>query len=280
MKKGLVLEGGGMRGLFSCGVTDVMLENGITFDGMIGVSAGAAFGCNFKSRQSGRAIRYNIRFCRDKRFCSVGSLIKTGDMFGAEFCYHDIPEKYDKFDFKAFEENPMEFYLVTTNVETGRPIYRKCLKTDDKTLEWMRASASMPLVSNIVKVDGYKMLDGGISNSIPLNYFKRIGYEKNVVVLTQPKGYEKKSNKMMPVIRVKYAKYPNLIKAMKNRHKMYNDQIKYVEEEKDTLIIRPEFTLPVSRADRDPDNLMRVYDLGRRTALENLDSIKKFLNII
>lgn len=280
MKKGLVLEGGGMRGLFSCGVTDVMLENGITFDGMIGVSAGAAFGCNFKSRQSGRAIRYNIRFCRDKRFCSVGSLIKTGDMFGAEFCYHDIPEKYDKFDFKAFEENPMEFYLVTTNVETGRPIYRKCLKTDDKTLEWMRASASMPLVSNIVKVDGYKMLDGGISDSIPLNYFKRIGYEKNVVVLTQPKGYEKKSNKMMPVIRVKYAKYPNLIKAMKNRHKMYNDQIKYVEEEKDTLIIRPEFTLPVSRADRDPDNLMRVYDLGRRTALENLDSIKKFLNII
>lgn len=280
LKKGLVLEGGAMRGLFSCGVTDVLLENGVTFDGMIGVSAGAALGCNFKSRQSGRAIRYNVRFCKDKRFCSVSSLIKTGDMFGADFCYHEVPEKYDKFDFKAFEENPMEFYLVATNVETGRPVYKKCKKMDNRTLEWMRASASMPLVSNIVEVDGYKMLDGGISDSVPLKFFKHIGYEKNVVVLTQPEGYVKKPNKLLPIMRVKYAKYPNFVKTVKNRYKMYNDQIKYIENEKDTLIIRPEAPLPISRTDRDPEHLLRVYDIGREIALENLDKIKRFLNII
>ncbi len=269
-----------MRGLFSCGVIDVMLENGIIFDGMIGVSAGAALGCNFKSRQSGRAIRYNVRFCKDKRFCSVLSLIKTGDMFGADFCYHEVPKKLDKFDFEAFEENPMEFYLVATNVVTGKPVYKKCNKMDDRTLEWIRASASMPLVSNIVEVDGYKLLDGGISDSVPLKFFKHIGYEKNVVILTQPEGYVKKPNKLLPIMRVKYAKYPNFIKTVKNRYKMYNDQIKYIENAENTLIIRPDLTLPISRTDRDPENLLRVYDLGREKGLENLDKVKRFLNII
>ena len=147
MKTGLVLEGGAMRGIFTAGVCDVLMENGIDFDGCIGVSAGACFGCNFKSKQIGRAIRYNTRYCKDWRYCSVRSLIKTGDMFGAEFCYHTIPEKLDKFDAETFNNSNMEFYVVCTDVYTGKPVYHLCGEVDDKLYEWFRASASMPFVS-------------------------------------------------------------------------------------------------------------------------------------
>lgn len=147
MKCGLVLEGGAMRGLFTAGVTDVFMENGIAFDGAVGVSAGAAFGCNYKSYQPGRAIRYNTRFCRDKRYCSIRSLITTGDMFGADFCYHEIPEKLDVFDFDTYENSAMEFYVVCTDVETGKPVYHRCDTMNSRELEWLRASASMPMAA-------------------------------------------------------------------------------------------------------------------------------------
>ena len=147
MKTGLVMEGGAMRGLFTAGVIDVMMEKEIEFDGAIGVSAGAAFGCNYKSKQIGRALRYNINDCKDKRYCSMKSLITTGNLYGAEFCYHELPDKLDIFDCETFENNPMEFYLVCTDVLTGKPIYKKCEKADYDCLEWMRASASMPLAS-------------------------------------------------------------------------------------------------------------------------------------
>lgn len=158
MKYGLVMEGGAMRGLFTAGVIDVLMENAITFDGAVGVSAGAAFGCNYKSNQPRRVIRYNTRFCHDKRFCSVSSLVKTGDMFGADFCYHEIPNKLDIFDYKTFNESPMEFYVVCTDVTTGKPVYRRCRVADDNELEWIRASASMPLASRIVEIGGMKLL--------------------------------------------------------------------------------------------------------------------------
>ena len=207
-KTGLVLEGGAMRGIFTAGVTDIMMENGIDFDGVIGVSAGAAFGCNYKSKQNGRAIRYNLKFCNDKRFCSVQSLIKTGDMFGAEFCYHELPSKHDIFDTKTFEENPQEFYVVCTDVITGKPVYKRLDKAEYNDLEWIRASASMPLASRIVEIDGYKLLDGGISDSIPLAYFQKIGYEKCVVILTQPKGYIKTPSKSIYAAKLMLRKYP------------------------------------------------------------------------
>ena len=156
MKKGLVLEGGAMRGIFTVGILDCMMENNIVFDGIIGVSAGAAFGCNYKSEQKGRALRYNKRFCRDKRYCSWQSWLKTGDIFGADFCYHELPAKLDVFDIETFEKNPTEFYLVCTDIENGKPYYYKCLKGDDECFEYMRASASMPLVSNIVELNGRK----------------------------------------------------------------------------------------------------------------------------
>ena len=192
MKYGIVLEGGAMRGLFTAGVTDVLMEEGITFDGAVGVSAGAAFGCNIKSNQPGRAVRYNLRFCNDKRYCSKRSLIKTGDLFNAEFCYHTVPEKLDPFDFKAYETSKMEFYIVCTDVLTGKPVYHRSSKMDRSGLEWLRASASLPLVSRIVEADGRKLLDGGISDSIPLRFMESVGYEKNIVVLTQPRDYRKK----------------------------------------------------------------------------------------
>ena len=150
-KTGLVLEGGALRGLFSAGVMDVLMENGVEFDGIIGVSAGAAFGCNYKSRQPGRAIRYNMKFAKDWRYCSVRSLIKTGDLFGGEFDYHYLPTYLDIFDTKAFDENPMEFYAVCTDVETGKAVYKKLDKCSYECYEWIRASASMPLASKIVK---------------------------------------------------------------------------------------------------------------------------------
>ena len=201
-KTGLIMEGGAMRGMFTAGVTDILMENKITFNGAIGVSAGAAFGCNVKSGQIGRAIRYNVDYCKDKRYCSIWSLITTGDMYGADFRYRELPDKLDVFDTESFNNNPMEFYVVCTDVNTGNPIYKKLNTTEENYLEWIRASASMPLVSRIVKIGNYEMLDGGISDSVPLKYFESIGYNKNVIILTQPKSYVKQTNGLMPMIKL------------------------------------------------------------------------------
>ena len=280
MKTGLILEGGAMRGLFTAGITDVFLEKGINFDGTIGVSAGAAFGCNFKSKQLGRALRYNKKYCKDKRYCSVKSLIFTGDMFGADFCYHLLPEKLDLFDNTAYENNPMEFYVVATDIDSGKAVYKKLDKATGLGLEWIRASASMPLASRIVEIEGGKYLDGGVADSIPLKYFEEIGYNKNIVILTQPLEYVKKKNHLMPAFNFVYRKYPNLVKALEHRHIVYNETIRYIcEKEKkgEILVIRPDKSLPVNHVSHDPDVLQKVYDLGRNTALTRLDEIKEFL---
>ncbi len=280
MKKGLVLEGGAMRGLFTAGVTDVLMENNIVFDGMIGVSAGAAFGCNYKSGQIGRVLRYNTKYCRDRRYSGFRTFLKTGDMFSADFCYGIVPIKLDAFDFDAFSKNPMEFYVVCTDIETGQPVYHKYEGLSDHGFDWIRASASMPLVSQIVKIDGKKLLDGGMSDSIPLKFFRDIGYEKNVVVLTQPIEYRKEKNKMMPLVRLKYKDYPKLTEAMENRHIMYNSETDYVksEEEKGTaFVIRPKKPLPVSRVEKNPDKLRLAYRIGRKAAEERLEDLKNFL---
>ena len=172
-KIGAVLEGGAMRGLFTAGILDLMLEENCPVDGIIGVSAGAAFGCNFKSRQPGRVLRYNNRFCQDKRYCSIYSWLTTGDLFGAEFCYHTLPNQLDLFDKKTFEENPIEFYAVCTEVATAAAVYHKFEKADDDAYEWMRASASMPIVSRPVEIDGKQYLDGAVADSIPLKFFEQ-----------------------------------------------------------------------------------------------------------
>lgn len=280
MKKGLVLEGGAMRGMFSAGVMDVLMENDIEFDGAVGVSAGAVFGCNYKSKQIGRTIRYNEKYIRNPEYCSLRSLIKTGDMFGKDFCYRKIPFELDPFDNTAFMENPMEFFVVATDINSGKPLYKKIDSADEEGLEWMRASASMPLVSKIVKVSGKELLDGGIADSVPLEFFINKGYDKNLVVLTQPKGYVKKKNSLIPLIKITLRKYPKLIKAMSNRHIIYNNQTQYTEnaeKEGKAFVIRPKESLPIGRLEKNPETLRKVYNLGREQALESLDKIKEYL---
>ena len=281
MKKGLILEGGGMRGLFTAGVLDVFMKEGITLDGAVGVSAGAAFGCNYKSRQIGRALRYNLRYRNDKRYCSLSSLLRTGDLFGADFCYHELPTRLDVFDVHTYRENPMVFYAVATDLATGRPIYHRCDDADFTDLEWIRASASMPLVSRVVQIGGYELLDGGISDSIPLAFFEHKGYEKNVVILTRPEGYRKTENRAMPLLRLALSKYPNALRAMEKRHTVYNRQVRLVrrrEAEGRTFVIAPQSDLPLSRTERDGAKLYAAYRAGCRAAYECLDALRAFLS--
>ena len=269
-----------MRGLFSAGVIDVLMEHGINFDGIVGVSAGAAFGCNMKSRQAGRAIRYNTKFANDWRYCSLRSLITTGDIFGGEFCYHYLPKHLDIFDNEAFNQNPMEFFAVCTDVETGEPIYKRLMKADDECYEWIRASASMPLASKIVNINGRKVLDGGISDSIPLKFMQQQGYEKNIVVTTQPAGYVKEKNSFLPLMRLQLRRYPRFLDAVANRHEMYNAQLEYVAEQErqgKTLVLRPESALTIGHITHDADKMWETYNIGRALAEKRLEEIKEYV---
>ena len=269
-----------MRGMFTAGVIDVMLENEITFDGAIGVSAGAVFGCNYKSKQIGRAIRYNMKYCRNPRYASLWSLLLTGNFYGKKFCYETLPEKLDIFDTETYQKNPMEFYVVSTDVVTGKPVYTKCDGGGREDLEWFRASASIPIASNIVKIGDGKYLDGGIADSVPLKYFQSIGYEKNIVVLTQPEDFKKEPNSLLPIIKRVYRKYPKFVETVAKRHDVYNDNIKYIKEQESSgsvFVIRPPQALGIGAREKNPDNLKRVYDLGRKTAEENLEKMIEFL---
>ena len=279
MKKGLVLEGGAMRGLFTAGIIDVMMEAGVEPDGLIGVSAGAAFGCNYKSRQPGRAIRYNTRFAKDARYSGLKSLLTTGDYFNAQFGYHIVPYQYDLFDVAAFEQNPMEFIVVCTDVLTGQAVYHKMDRVDFDELEWLRASASMPLASKVVEVGGRKLLDGGVADSIPLAYFESIGYDRNVVILTQPEGYVKHRTKLMPLMRIGLRRYPEMIQAMDRRYLMYNRELEFVrqaEREGRCLVIRPDEKLPIGHISHDPEEMKRVYQIGREMGDRYIERIKAF----
>lgn len=278
--RGLILEGGAMRGMFTCGALDVFMEQGITFDGLIGVSAGAVFGCNYKSRQPGRALRYNKRYCADKRYCSFDSLLRTGDLYNAEFCYHTLPTELDLFDTAAFRENPMAFYVTCTDVTTGRPVYHRCDSGDEEDILWMRASASMPLVSRVVEIGEEKLLDGGIADSVPLEYMESLGYRGNVVILTQPLDYVKKPNNLVPLARTLLRKYPKMVEAMADRHLRYNQAtaaIREKEEKGAVFVLRPPEALHIGSMEKNPEELERVYQIGRKTALDRLPALKAYL---
>ena len=240
MKTGLVLEGGAMRGMFTAGVLDVLMENGITVDGAIGVSAGAVFGCNYKSHQIGRTIRYNTQYCNDKRYASFKNLLRTGD-----------------------------------------PIYHKCRRGDAEDILWMEASASMPLAAKIVKIGHYGLLDGGVADSIPIRFFESIGYKRNLIILTQPKGFVKKKNPMLPAIRARYLRYPAFVEAVADRHERYNETLEHIsmlEQAGADYVIRPPIPLEIGAMERDPAQLRRVYETGRAVAQIQIDKIKAFLD--
>lgn len=277
--KGLVLEGGGFRGMYTCGVIDVFMENGICFDEVVGVSAGAAFGCNIKSKQIGRALRYNKRFCQDSRYSGLKSFIKTGDLYNKEFAYGIVPTILDPFDTKTFRENPLKFTVVCTDIHTGNPVYHEIQNGDATDIEWIRASASIPIVSKPVKLDGYELLDGGVSDSIPVNWMLERS-DKTVIVLTRDKSYHKEPMKYIHLLKKAFKEYPNLQKALENRYIVYNktlDEIEQLEREGKVFVIRPSKPISCAMIEKDPDHLQEIYDIGRRDALHYLEDLKKYL---
>ena len=281
-KTALILEGGAMRGLFTAGVMDVLMEHDISFDGIAGISAGASFGCNYKSHQIGRVLRYNKRYSKDPRFCSIKSLITTGDLYGAKFCYYTLPEELDIFDQETFKNDPTQFYVGATNVSTGRISFHLCSDGGHKDVEWMRASASMPLVSRPVSIDGNLYLDGGISDSVPYKFMENHGYNRNVIVLTQPKGYrKKKSDYNKTLINIAFKKYPALAGTIIRRYFMYNRQMQDIdkrEAQNISIVLRPPHPLNIGRTEKDPAELDRVYLIGRREAERRIGEIQQFLS--
>ena len=210
MPTGLVLEGGSMRGMFTAGVLDVWMENGVGgFAAAIGVSAGACFGCNLKSHQPGRAIRYNLRYCADPRYHSLRSLVTSGNLYNAEFCYRRIPFELDPMDLETYRADPMEFWAAATNADTGETVYRRLDRADERDLEFMRASASLPIVSRAVEMEGLRLLDGGMTDGIPLRWMTETrGIPRSVVVLTRPADYRKQPYGHDRLFRLLLKQYP------------------------------------------------------------------------
>ena len=280
MKRGLVLEGGALRGLFTAGIMDVMMENDIALDGVVGVSAGACFGCNYKSHQPGRAIRYNMQFARDKRYSGLRSWLTTGNVFNAEFAYHVVPTTYDIFDFDTYNSSAMEFHVVCTDVHTGEAVYHRLDTMDHEGLEWIRASSSLPLVSRIVEVDGRQLLDGGLTDSVPLPYFQQLGYDRNIVILTRPRDYVKSPTGHARLLRWLLRKHPAVAQAMLDRHMVYRQQVEYAHHEAEAgraLVLQPDADLGIPHVCHDADLMHRVYETGRALAERRLQEIQAFL---
>ena len=270
-----------MRGLFTAGVLDVFMEHGVKFDGIVGVSAGACFGCNYKSGQIGRVIRYNKRFAKDPRYGSWISLLRTGDLFNAAFCYHDLPFSLDPFDTAAYAADPTEFHVVATDCATGRAVYRRLDAADSEAFAWIQASASMPLVSRPVRIGDRTFLDGGLSDGIPLRYFESIGFERNVVITTRPHGYRKFPHWKVRLLKPFLRRYPKIYAALATRHEWYNAALEYIDRrisDGAALLIAPARALEISRVCHDPARMQRVYEVGRATGEKALARTKEFLN--
>lgn len=275
----MVLEGGGFRGIYTAGVLDVFLENRISFDGVIGVSAGTAHGCSYLSSQKGRSINYYTKYCNDPRFMSIKSFIKTGDVVGVQFAYHDLPERLVPYDYEAFKAQSSEFYATVSNLETGKAEYIK-IKDMLNDIDYLRASASLPYFSRIVELDGKKYLDGGCCDGIPIKAFREMGYERNVIVLTRHDGYIKKQEHGL-FAKLKYRKYPNFVNALIELHERYNKTLEYIRELEragEAFVIRPSEELTIGRMEHDAAKVRAVYDIGVRDAEKQLEGLKKWLD--
>ena len=278
MKVGLVLEGGAMRGLYSAGILDELLDTKIKVDCIIGVSAGALFGVNYVSKQKGRALRYNKNYANDKRYMSLRSLITTGNLVNTKFAYHELPTKLDIFDEETYSKSKIDFYATVTNIETGKAEYKKIINATLQVDE-LRASGSMPFVSKPVKLKDGLYLDGALADSIPVQKMKEMGYDKIIVVLTKPEGYKKKKRPEF-IAKLFYKKYPNLVNAINTRYKVYNetmDTIEQLEKNKEIFVFRPSKDLKISRVEKDVDKLQAMYDLGINDFKNKLKDLKKYL---
>jgi predicted patatin/cPLA2 family phospholipase len=277
-KTALILEGGAMRGLYSAGILDVFMQNNINIDVVYGVSAGALFGLNYKSRQIGRALRYNLKYAHEKNYMGLYSLITTGNIMNKDFCFKKLVYELDKLDFETYKNTPIDFYAVVTNMHSGEPEY---IKIDDakKDMEYFRASGSMPFVSKPVEIDGNLYLDGAMSDAVPFKKALEANYEKIIVILTRPSGYRKKKS-YLPY-KLIYGQYPNLVETAKNYHKEYNktmDLIEKYESENKIIVLRPSKFINVKRVEKDTNKLQAIYDLGVFDCMNKLDKIKEYLS--
>lgn len=278
MKTGLVLEGGAMRGMYTAGVLDILMENNVRFDGIAGTSAGALFGVNFLSKQNGRVIRYNKRFNKNMHYMGLLPLIKEGNIFSEKYAFQIVPRKIDPFDDEAYMKSGVPFYAVVTDVETGEPQYIK-IDSVFEQMDTLRASGSMPFVSKPVEIGGRYYLDGGITDSIPFRWLSDQGYEKLVVILTRDMEYRKKPMSGV-MIKLWYKDYPNLKIKLKKRHKVYNDsveELKTLEDDGRAFVIRPSEPIRISRMEKNPDKLQSVYELGRKDGADILEKLKEYL---
>ena len=278
MKVALVLEGGAMRGLYTAGILDYLLDSKINIDGIIGVSAGALFGVNYVSKQKGRALRYNKKYINDKRYMSIRSLLTTGNLVNTKFAYHELPTKLDIFDEETYSKSNTEFYATVTNIETGKAEYKKIINATIQVDE-LRASGSMPFVSKPVKLKDGLYLDGALADSIPVLKAKEMGYDKIIVVLTRTKEYRKPKPSEW-IAKLFYRKYPNLASAINTRYKKYNDTLDLIEElesKKEIFVLRPSKDLKVKRVEKDINKLQAIYDLGIEDIENNIKDLKKYL---
>ena len=279
MKTGLVLEGGAMRGMYTAGVLDVMLDEDIHVDGVIGVSAGVLFGVNYLSKQRGRSIRYNKRFNGDKRYMGMHSLFTTGNIVNTEFAYYTVPYELDVFDDETFMNSGVPFYAVVTNMQTGKPEYMQIHSVFDQ-MEVLRASASMPLVSKPVYLDGVPYLDGGIADSIPYEKMMEMGYDRIIVVLTRDFSYRKKSSSKLPA-ELRYHKYPEFCQTLEHRYEAYNASVahlRWLEKQGKVFVIRPSAPIGIKRIEKDADKLQEVYELGLHDGEHSIHALQEYLH--
>ena len=280
MKVGLVLEGGGMRALFTAGVLDALLDvKELNIDGIVGVSAGALFGVNYVSGQKERAIRYNKKYARDKRYMGLYSWITTGNAVNKEFAFYEIPFKLDVFDQEKFKESKIDFHVVMTNIENGQAEY---ILIEDvfEQMEYLRATSALPFVSKIIEINGKKYLDGGISDSIPIDYCESLGYDKIILILTRPEDAHK-NDKLSFLYKLVYRKYPNLVERLINMGKDYEVVLKKIEdlENKNKIfVIRPPKVLKIGRLEKNEDKIQNVYDIGLNTGIKEKENLLKYLN--
>ena len=280
MKIGLVLEGGGMRGLFSAGVLDALLElKELNVNGIVGVSSGALFGVNYVSKQKERAVRYNKKYADDKRYMGLHSWITTGNAVNKDFAFYELPYKLDVFDNETFKKAKTDFYVVMTNVESGKPEY-VLIEDAFAQMEYLRATSALPFASKIIEINGKKYLDGGISDSIPIDFCESLGYDKIIAVLTRPEGTYKE-DKLGFLYKLVYRKYPNLVNSLLNMATDYEKvlaKIKDLENKGKIFVVRPPEVLKIGRLEKNRDKIQKVYDTGLKTGLKELDNIVKYLN--
>ncbi|MGD6802971.1 patatin-like phospholipase family protein [Rossellomorea aquimaris] len=266
---GLVLEGGGMRGVYTAGVLEYLLENEVEFPYVIGVSAGACIAASYLSKQKGRNKKVNIGFAGDPNYLSWRNYFKNRELFGMDFVFNEIPNKIVPYDYEAFQNSTSQFVIGTTDCHTGESVYHNRSDYGEDVLTPIRASSSLPFVAPVVQFQSRHLLDGGISDPIPVRKAEADGYSKNVVILTRNKGYLKSPSKFNYLVKRKYPQYPGLREAMMNRYKVYNETVEYLEKEEErgsVFIIRPEMPLKVGRIERNPRKLEELYNQGYEDA--------------